>query len=236
MWRVNLGHNPFMPSQADLILRLLLAATLAGALGVERELTEQPAGFRTHILVGLGAALFSIVSAYGFQSIVAVTPRQAVNADVTRVASQIVVGIGFLGGGAILKYGASVRGLTTAANLWITAAVGTAIGIGALVIGTATTAIALIALAGLRPLRALLRRYAIGKEEFLIDADPAVDLQMLLSKVRSAGAAVDEVRLTEEGNEAFLRLAVRQSRRVQPGDLAAKIASIEHVRNVEWSK
>jgi putative Mg2+ transporter-C (MgtC) family protein len=225
-----------MPSQADLILRLLLAATLAGALGVERELTEQPAGFRTHILVGLGAALFSIVSAYGFQSIVAVTPRQAVNADVTRVASQIVVGIGFLGGGAILKYGASVRGLTTAANLWITAAVGTAIGIGALVIGTATTAIALIALAGLRPLRPLLRRYAIGKEEFLIDADATVDLQMLLSKVRSAGAAVDEVRLTTEGNEASIRLAVRQSRRVQPSDLAAKIASIEHVRNVEWTK
>ena len=113
-----------MPSQSELILRLLLAATLAGVLGVERELTEQPAGFRTHILVGLGAALFSIVSAYGFQSIVAASPRLTANADVTRVASQIVVGIGFLGGGAILKYGASIRGLTTAANLWITAAVG----------------------------------------------------------------------------------------------------------------
>jgi putative Mg2+ transporter-C (MgtC) family protein len=225
-----------MPSQAELILRLLLAATLAGVLGVERELTEQPAGFRTHILVGLGAALFSIVSAYGFQSIVAASPRGTTNADVTRIASQIVVGIGFLGGGAILKYGASIRGLTTAANLWITAAVGTAIGVGALVLGAATTAIALIALAGLRPLRALVRRYAVGREEFLIDAEPAIDLQKLLSTVRSAGAVVDEVRLTEEGNEAFIRLAVRQSRRVQPAELAAKIASTQHVRNVEWSK
>jgi putative Mg2+ transporter-C (MgtC) family protein len=225
-----------MPSQAELILRLLLAATLAGVLGVERELTEQPAGFRTHILVGLGAALFSIVSAYGFQSIVAASPRGTTNADVTRIASQIVVGIGFLGGGAILKYGASIRGLTTAANLWITAAVGTAIGVGALVLGAATTAIALIALAGLRPLRALVRRYAVGREEFLIDAEPAIDLQKLLSTVRSAGAVVEEVRLTEEGNEAFIRLAVRQSRRVQPAELAAKIASTQHVRNVEWSK
>ncbi len=88
---------PDLPSQVDLILRLLLAATLAGLLGGERELTEQPAGFRTHILVGLGAALFAIISAYGFQSVVGAAPRQ-VRADPTRVASQIVVGIGFLGG------------------------------------------------------------------------------------------------------------------------------------------
>src|SRR5207302_10251546 len=187
---------------------------------------EQPAGFRTHILVGLGAALFTVVSAYGFQAIVgASTPRPEVSADISRVASQIVVGIGFLGGGAILKYGASIRGLTTAANLWITAAVGTAIGVGALVLGTATTAIALIALAGLRPLRALVRRYAVGRDEFLIDADPSIDLQKLLSSVRATGAKVDEVRLTEEGNEAFIRLAIRQSRRVQPAELAAKIAA-----------
>src|SRR3989475_1227648 len=177
MWDGQAAHNSGMPSQGELILRLLLAAALAGALGGERELTEQPAGFRTHILVGLGAALFAIISAYGFQAIAANGPRQVVRADITRVASQIVVGIGFLGGGAILKYGASIRGLTTAASLWVTAAVGTAIGIGALVLGTATTAIALIALAGLRPLRALLRRYAIGRDEFLIDADPAIDLQ-----------------------------------------------------------
>ncbi|HMC36675.1 MAG TPA: MgtC/SapB family protein, partial [Actinomycetota bacterium] len=143
---------------------------------------------------------------------------------------------GFLGGGAILKYGASIRGLTTAANLWITAAVGTAIGVGALVLGTATTAIALIALAGLRPLRALVRRYAVGRDEFLIDADPSIDLQKLLSSVRATGAKVDEVRLTEEANEAFIRLAIRQSRRVQPAELAAKIAATPNVRNVEWSK
>src|SRR5207247_8312920 len=113
-----------VPSQADLILRLLLAGALAGLLGGERELTDQPAGFRTHILVGVGAALFAIISAFGFQSIVAATPRQQVSADVTRIASQIVVGIGFLGGGTIIKYGASIRGLTTAPSPWVPAAVG----------------------------------------------------------------------------------------------------------------
>src|SRR5438874_2986806 len=169
-----------MPSQGELVLRLLLAAALAGALGGERELTEQPAGFRTHILVGLGAALFAIVSAYGFQSIVGQGPKGAVQADVTRIASQIVVGIGFLGGGAILKYGATVRGLTTAASLWVTAAIATAVGLGALLLGTATAAIALVALVGLRPLRSILRRYAVGKEEFVLLMDPDGRMDQIL--------------------------------------------------------
>src|SRR5207253_4821801 len=160
-------HNPLVPSQPDLVLRLLLASALAGLLGGERELTDQPAGFRTHILVGLGAALFAVISAYGFETVVG-SGHQGVQADPTRVASQIVVGIGFLGGGAIIKYGASIRGLTTAASLWITAAVGTAIGIGMLVVGTAATGIALVAMVGLRPLKGVVRRYAVGRDEFLL--------------------------------------------------------------------
>src|SRR2546425_9569038 len=178
-----------------MVLRVLLAVALGGALGIEREIDAQPAGFRTHILLCLGAALFGLISVHAFAPFESVRADSNVQIDVTRVASQVVVGVGFLGGGAILKYGASIRGLTTAANLWITAAVGTAIGVGALVLGAATTAIALIALAGLRPLRALVRRYAVGREEFLIDAEPAIDLQKLLSTVRSAGAVIDEVRL-----------------------------------------
>src|SRR5437870_1211596 len=185
MWDGQAAHNSGMPSQGELILRLLLAGALAGALGGERELTEQPAGFRTHILVGLGAALFAIISAYGFQSIVGQGPK-AVQADVTRIASQIVVGIGFLGGGAILKYGASIRGLTTAASLWVTAAVGTAVGVGALLLGTVTTGITLIALVGLRPLRSLFRRFSVGREEFLVQAHPAVDVERLVDAVRTA--------------------------------------------------
>src|SRR5436309_5416870 len=172
-------HNPIMPSQADLVLRLLLASALAGLLGGERELTDQPAGFRTHILVGLGAALFAIVSAYGFETVVGVS-RPGVQADPTRVASQIVVGIGFLGGGAIIKYGASIRGLTTAASLWVTAAVGTAVGVGALLLGTVTTGITLVALVALRPLRRVLRRRARDHDEYVVDADRNVNVASLL--------------------------------------------------------
>jgi putative Mg2+ transporter-C (MgtC) family protein len=223
-----------MPSEIDLILRLLLAAALAGVLGLERELTEQPAGFRTHILVGLGAGLFSIISAYGFESVVGVGDGRTVVADPTRVASQIVVGIGFLGGGAILKYGATVRGLTTAGSLWITAAIGTAIGLGLLVIGTVATGIALLALVALRPLRGVVRRYAVGRDEFVIQADPQLDVEGVVTAVREAKATLLEMRITEEGGLRGVHLAVRLPRDTRPTDLVAALSRLEQVRTVDW--
>jgi putative Mg2+ transporter-C (MgtC) family protein len=225
-----------MPSQTDLLLRLLLAAALAGALGVERELTEQPAGVRTHILVGLGSALFAVVSAFGFQGIAGSGPAPAVRVDITRVASQIVVGIGFLGGGAIIKYGGSVRGLTTAASLWVTAAIGTAIGLGALVLGSATTLITLLALVGLRPLRNVLRRYAVGREEFDVEADADMDVDSLLRRIRQAGATVQEVSLSEEASTRRLHLRVQLRRGMTPAEIAAAMSKEPHVRDVDWSR
>ncbi len=225
-----------MPTEGTLVLRLLLAAALAGALGVERELTEQPAGFRTHILVGLGAALFAMVSAYGFQAVVSGSPRSsAATVDVSRVAAQIVSGIGFLGGGAILKYGANVRGLTTAANLWITAAIGTMVALGGLVIGTVTAAIALAALVGLRPLRGILRRYAVGRDEFLVEASTDVDVQRLLRVARERGAGVLDVRITEQGQEQQILLTLRLPRKQIGSEVASELASVPNVRNVDWS-
>ena len=223
-----------MPTQTDLILRLLLAAALGGLLGGERELTEQPAGFRTHILVALGAALFAIISAFGFQAIATASPQQAVRVDVTRVASQIVVGIGFLGGGAILKYGASIRGLTTAASLWVTAAVGTAVGIGELWVGTVTAGITLAALVGLRPFRRVLRRHAVDRDEYVIDARASLDLPALLARVRGAGAVILQLRVSEEGSDRSIRLTVRPAEGARGPDLVADIASDPDVRNVDW--
>ena len=225
---------PGLPSQGDLILRLLLAAALAGLLGGERELTEQPAGFRTHILVGLGAALFAIISAYGFQTIAGVGPRAVVRADLTRIASQIVVGIGFLGGGAILKYGASIRGLTTAASLWVTAAVGTAVGVGALVLASVTTGITLVALVGLLPLRRFLRRRASARDEFLIEGDQSIDVHDVLRRVQSVGAELVEVRVADEGTERRVHLVVRPKGEGGPSALVDEIARAANVRNVDW--
>jgi putative Mg2+ transporter-C (MgtC) family protein len=144
-------------SEGDVLIRILIASVLGGVVGVERELRDQPAGFRTHILVALGACLFTLVGAFGFQGLTGDQPVAAVNADVTRVASQVVVGIGFLGGGTILRHGATVRGLTTAASLWVTAAIGLAIGMGFYLGATATTLIAVVALAGLKPVEKRLK-------------------------------------------------------------------------------
>jgi putative Mg2+ transporter-C (MgtC) family protein len=145
-----------------------------------------------------------------------------------------VVGIGFLGGGAILKYGANVRGLTTAATLGLTAAIGTAIGIGDLLLGTVTTLIALAALAGLRPLRRVIRRFASGRDHILVDAHRDVDLQDLLRPLRDAGCQILEVSVSEDGEEQAIEIIVRPSRGVRPSDMAARIAQVPKVRNVDW--
>lgn len=132
-------------SELDLLLRLLAATVLGGVLGFEREFMNRAAGLRTHVMVSIGAALFTILSIYYFTN--ENGPR-----DSARVAAQIVSGIGFLGAGAIMKHGATVRGLTTAATLWVVAAIGMGCGAGAYFISAVTCAISLLTLIALRRL------------------------------------------------------------------------------------
>jgi putative Mg2+ transporter-C (MgtC) family protein len=135
--------------QLELGLRLAAGLVLGAIIGFERELHRQPAGFRTHSLVALGAALFTIVSAYAFTGPMV---------DPTRIAAQIVSGIGFIGAGTILQHRGSVRGLTTAASLWAVAAIGTAAGAGLLVMAAVGTVLILIVLAVLDQMEEFLRR------------------------------------------------------------------------------
>lgn len=132
--------------QLDVSARLLVAAVLGAAVGFEREVHGHPAGMRTHLLVSLGSGAFTVLSIVGFG--VAGSP----GVDPSRVAAQIVSGIGFLGAGAIIKDGFSVRGLTTAASLWATAAVGMAAGASHYVVAVVATAIIVISLWPLRRL------------------------------------------------------------------------------------
>ncbi len=152
------------------LLRLLLAFGLGFALGFEREVRGQDAGLRTHILVCLGSCLFTLASLYVAAPLGPDTPQE-VRADVTRIASQVVVGIGFLGGGAILRHGTSIKGLTTAANLWLTASVGLSVGLGFNVPAAATVGLSLVTLVGLRFFERLIRRfrkrYGVVSEENL---------------------------------------------------------------------
>ena len=224
-----------MPAEYELVLRLALAALLAGALGIERELHEQPAGFRTHMLVGLGAALFSVISAFGFQAIAGLGPPREIRADISRTISQIVVGIGFLGGGAIIKYGASVRGLTTAASLWVTAAVGTAVGMGMYALAVTTTVLAILALGVLRPLGGVIRRFASSNAEVIVELEPEGTLAEVTSTLREAGITVGHVDLQGSDEEArSYVLVVRLPRGVGADEAARRLIGKPHVRHADW--
>ena len=127
-----------IPWEADalMFLRLLIAVVLGALVGYERERAGKPAGVRTHGMVSLGAALFAVVSLHGFGNA----------GDPARVAAQIVTGIGFLGAGAILHQRGSVHGLTTAASLWVTAAIGLAVGVGMIVMSVGTAVLVFLLL------------------------------------------------------------------------------------------
>lgn len=126
------------------MMRLLLAAGLGGAIGVEREIRKRPAGLRTNILIAVGSALFTALSIE--------IARSGGTPD--RIAAQIVTGVGFLGAGAIMRSGRSIHGMTTAATIWVNAAVGMAAGAGEFLMATMTTVITLIVLAALPPIEA----------------------------------------------------------------------------------
>ncbi len=138
----------------SVLAKLLLATLLGGAIGVERELAGKPAGLRTNILICVGAAMFTQLSVdiakVGF------SPDSHPYGDTTRIAAQIVSGIGFLGAGAILHGGGSVVGLTTAATIWAVAAIGTAVGAGAYIDACGATVLIMLILVGLRPAEQML--------------------------------------------------------------------------------
>jgi putative Mg2+ transporter-C (MgtC) family protein len=135
-------------TSADGVLRLLLAAGLGAVLGLEREYRQKPAGLRTNILIAVGAALFTEIS----------TTLTGAAGSGDRVAAQIVTGVGFLGGGAILRGRGSVHGLTTAATIWVNAAIGMAAGAGQRAIATAATVLTIVVLAVLAPIEAYFER------------------------------------------------------------------------------
>ena len=127
----------------DFILRIFIGALLGGAIGLEREYRAKEAGFRTHFLVGLGSALFMVLSAHGFSDVII---NEATRHDVSRIAAQVVSGIGFIGAGCIIFQKHAVRGLTTAAGLWVAAAIGMAAGAGMYIVATAATVMVVVCL------------------------------------------------------------------------------------------
>jgi putative Mg2+ transporter-C (MgtC) family protein len=219
----------------EVVLRLVLASLLCGAIGFERETRDQPAGFRTHILLGLGAALFTLVSAYGFEPFTrAALGSGGLQFDPTRIAAQIVAGVGFLGAGAIIRQGGDVRGLTTAASLWAASAIGMAVGAGYLFGAAAATVLAVATLYALRRFRSSvispLRLDSAGLELDLTDrgSNPADALQILRRhniSIRNMDAVIDEER-------ARYKLQVRVHPSANVHDVLAELSGLPEVQRI----
>ena len=214
--------------QLDLAVRLLIAAALGAAVGAEREIHGHPAGIRTHMLVALGSALFTVMSIHGFG--LEGGPNSA-PVDPSRIAAQIVSGIGFLGAGAILKDGVVIRGLTTAASLWATSAVGLAAGAGEHILAIVG---AVIILTSLWSINALAERLH-GTNQ------PELQLRLALQRVEALGeistalaesridiAALQTQRLGRDSYRADLSLRGRSS-----SAMAAALETIAKIPGVD---
>jgi putative Mg2+ transporter-C (MgtC) family protein len=216
-----------------MLLRVALAGALGGAIGLEREFRDREAGFRTHLLVAVGSALFTLVSAYGFSDF-RYGQGSGITLDPTRIAAQIVTGIGFLGAGAIIRQGFSIRGLTTAATLWIVAAIGLAAGAGYYSAAITTTAIVLFAL---WPLRLASRRLmqAIRPEEGRLSVllDPHGSAVQLLHVLEDNGVRVHALEIEDAGDNRLVGISAEMPVERTAAVLDA-VKGLEEVRRVEW--
>jgi putative Mg2+ transporter-C (MgtC) family protein len=218
-----------LPDQ-DVILRLVLAAVLGAAVGLERERLEWVAGLRTHMLVCLGAALVMIVSAYGFKDVI---DAHRIVLDPSRVAAQVVSGIGFLGAGTILFLRQQViRGLTTAASLWTVAAVGLAVGGGLYLAAGLATGLIVVILALVKPLEnRLFRRQGSRRVVILVDR-VRVSLQQIETEIESIGLPVRQITLRrgDSSQEDYVEFVL--TRTAPKSSILAMIARLQGLEGV----
>jgi putative Mg2+ transporter-C (MgtC) family protein len=218
-------------STTEALLRLLIAALLGGAIGLERELRDHEAGFRTHLIVSLGACVFTLVSAYAWTDWTFSTASGVVF-DPTRIAAQIVTGIGFLGAGAIIVRGISVRGLTTAATLWVVAAIGMAAGTGYYTVAVGAAVLVLVSLGPLKLVSSrFVSRVRPEEAELGIRLAPEGEATRVLSRIEELGARVEHV---EFGDDRTIDVTLRASRRPESARVAEKVNELDDVEHVQW--
>ena len=218
--------------QLDLSARMLIAAILGAGIGFEREIHDHPAGMRTHLLVALGSAIFTELSIFGFGP----SSGGSGPVDPTRIAAQIVSGIGFLGAGAILKYGTSIRGLTTAASLWATAAVGMAVGAGSWIVAVVGAAIILFSLWPLNSVIARLRPQGIREVRLRLHAGRLEVLGEVTRLLATQRIEIGEINSQRHGKGNYeIEMRLRLPVNVQQHEIVAQIAGMPDVDVLETS-
>ncbi|NBG89596.1 MgtC/SapB family protein [Isachenkonia alkalipeptolytica] len=221
----------------EIALRLFLAAVLGGIIGFEREVSNRPAGFRTHILVTLGSCLIMILSAYGFHGL----GPDGSGGEPARLAAQVVSGIGFLGAGTILREGTNVRGLTTAASIWISGGIGLAIGLGYYAAASLTTLLALFSLMGLKALEGKiykLKRYS--EVRFNAFGRPGLvgEIGTIFGKyhISIKNIIVDQKSYTDEEYEKDLEITffLRTPRNFKRSSCFNDLKNIQGIEKIVW--
>lgn len=223
-----------MISHSEVIFQLFLAALLGGLIGLERERKSWFAGLRTHMLVCMGSTLLMIVSQYGFENVL---HRELVVLDPSRIAAQVVSGIGFLGAGTILFWKNMIRGLTTAASLWAIAAVGLAIGGTLYVAAIATSVLVLIVLAGIKPLeKYVLKNHIEKKISFSIKCRGSLlKLDEILAK-QNLRSYLTELQIENRGDNEFVSLVFAEDFPLNFFAFANEINELIGVEKIEISE
>lgn len=211
------------------VIRLVVAAALGAAIGWEREWGDRAAGLRTHALVAMGAALIMLVSSYGFVDVV--TADRTVALDPSRIAAQVVSGIGFLGAGTIIVRRSAVRGLTTAASIWVVAGIGLACGAGLFAAAIATTVLGLGILGGLKPVERRIFPHKRVTVLCMTVQRRAGQMVALEDAVRGSGVELWSLRVEPGPNDS--EVAVRLELRGEPpGGLPALLEQLRSVPGV----
>ncbi len=229
--------NSFMGSyELSILIKLLLAALAGGLVGLEREKHGRPAGMRTNLLVSLGACTIMIISEAFYLKYGMYGGETTLRLDPSRTAAQIVTGIGFLGAGVIIKEGATVRGLTTAASLWVVAGLGMAFGMGFFSLGVIATVLVIISLIFLRKLDPVIK-----KDRYLTLSvtgrrrDNLFDELMELVKEMGLKASDISSQVDLLENEIFIKMVLtRQQKRVGQ-ELAAAVEKLEGIKKIFYS-
>jgi len=217
------------------LLRVVVAAGLGGLVGLERELRDREAGFRTHLLVSVGSCLFTLVSAYGFHEFL-VGGGNIVRTDPTRIAAQIVTGVGFLGAGAIIRQGFSVRGLTTAATLWVVAAIGMASGAGYYSAAVITTALVLFSLWPLRIIAfRTMHRFRPETDRLLAQLPAGESPAPLIERLEQLGGQLETLEIGHEADRRTVLMDVKLPPKADAPGIVAKLSELEPVLEVRWS-
>jgi putative Mg2+ transporter-C (MgtC) family protein len=222
-----------MLSVNQIVIRLLLASILGGVIGFERERLDWAAGLRTHMLVCVGAALAMIVSSFGFHDVLG---QPNIVLDPSRIAAQVVSGIGFLGAGTIMFLRHEViRGLTTAAGLWTVAAIGLTVGAGLYYTGIIATVIVLVVLAGLRPVERRFFRKRAGRRIVVSCSHEDGAVQDVMTALRDFGVEVASMVISRNADEGLDQIQLVFGRRLDPKtamDLASALTKCDAVREV----